>query len=36
MFPYYLTRIFAFQVSEILEVFSFAGAFLDSEEQATR
>jgi hypothetical protein len=36
MFSYYLAPIFAFEVSEILEVFSFAGAFLDSEEQATR
>jgi hypothetical protein len=29
MFQYYLVAIFAFGVSEILEVFAFAGSFLD-------
>jgi hypothetical protein len=36
MFPYFLVAIFAFGVAEILEVFTFCGAFLDYETEPHR
>jgi hypothetical protein len=36
MFPYLLVAIFAFGVSEILEVFTFAGAFIEYETESQK
>jgi hypothetical protein len=36
MFQYYLVAIFAFGIAEVLEVFAFAGAFLDYESDSKR